>query len=194
MKKMMFSILAVIMIIAITACTDNKSSVSLEEVQRIAEKEIPAINLMLGWNWDANNLPEQDFLIASAQHLYNRDNGQELPKVDVDEDKYGVNEGIKIDILIPAITKYYPFSEEMLRNSFESGSRYDTHTDAVVLVDGIGVREDAVMHDITDNQDGTYDVSYGLYTPQNILECTGVVKVKVHPDGYMQFLSNIVND
>lgn len=194
MKKIISIILAVIMVISMTACTNNKSSVSLEEVKQMAEKEIPDIGLMLGDNWDGNTLPKYYFsLIGNTQYLYNRDNGEEIPKVAVGENRYLASEGIELDVLIPAITKYYPFSEKMLRDSFEKSLIYDSHTDAVLLTDGFGWSMDAVMHDVTDNQDGTYDISYGLYAPEDILEYTGVVKVKVHPDGYLQFISNTIN-
>ncbi len=195
MKKTISIILAVIMIISMTACTNNKSSVSLEEVKQIAEKEISAISMMLGDNWDENNLPEHKFLmVANAQYLYYIDNGEELPKVDVAENTYLADKGIEIDVMIPAITKYYPFSEEMLRESFENSLTYDSQTDSVILADGWGWSLGAVMHDVTDNQDGTYDISYGMYTTEDVLEYIGVVKAKVHPDGYLQFISNTIED
>ncbi len=188
MKKVL-SFISVVMIITLTAC-NNKTSVSFEEVQQMAEEEIPAISMMLGCEWDAESLPEQDFLmIANAQYLYKRDNGEAMPTVAVAENDFLVSEGIKIDLLIPAITKYFPFSEQLLRDSFENSLVYDAQNDAVILADGWGWGLDAVMHDVTDNQDGTYDISYGLYT-NDILEYVGVVKAKIHPDGYMQFISN----
>ncbi len=196
MKKIISGILTVIMIIAMTGCTGDKSSVSFEEVQQMAEKEIPAICLMLADNWDENNLPapESSFLmIANAQRLYNRDNGEEMPTVDVEENQFQVNKGIEIDILIPVITKYYPFSEEMLRDSFEKSIEYDAQTDAVILSDGWGWHLNAAMHDITDNQDGTYDISYSMYVTEDVPEYIGVVKATVHRDGYMQFISNTVD-
>ncbi len=208
MKKTISIILTVIMIMAMTGCasdkssssgevqqteTDGKSSVSLDQVQQMAEKEISAVCLMLGDNWDEKNLPERTFLIiANAQYLYKRDNGVEMPTIDV-ENELEVNEGIKIDVLIPVITKYYPFSREMLRNSFESSAVYNAQTDAVVLTDW-GWNLGAVMQNVTDNQNGTYDISYGLYSSQGSLEYKGVVKAKIHPDGYMQFISNTLED
>ena len=38
MKKIVSIILAVIMVMSMTACTNNKSSVSLEEVKQMAEE------------------------------------------------------------------------------------------------------------------------------------------------------------
>ncbi len=192
MKKIISGILAVIMIIAMTACANDTSSVPFEEVRQIAEKQIPDISLMLGCEWDAEGLPEDDFflMIANARNLYERDHGEAMPTVAVAENDFLVSEGIKIDLLIPTITKYFPFSEQWLRDSFENSLRYDAQNDALILEDGWGWYLFSVMHDITDNQDGTYDISYGMYTPQDTLEYTGVVKAKVHPDGYMQFISN----
>ena len=182
------------MVISMTACTNNKSSVSFEEVKQMAEKEIPDIGLMLGDNWDGNTLPKYYFsLIGNTQYLYNRDNGEEIPKVAVGENRYLANEGIELDVLIPAITKYYPFSEKMLRDSFENSLVYDPQTDAVVLADGWGWHLSAVMQGITDNQDGTYDISYDMYTTENTLEYKGVVRASIHLDGHMQFLSNTIN-
>ncbi len=190
MKKVLSFMLVLIMIMTLAACKNNKTSVSFVEVQQMAEKEIPAISMMLGCEWDAESLPEQDFLmIANAQSLYKRDHGEAMPIVSVAENDYQVNEGIKIDVLIPAITKYFPFSEQLLRDSFENSLVYDAQNDAVILADGWGWSLDAVMHDVTDNQDGTYDIAYGLYT-KDALEYAGVVKAKIHPDGYMQFISN----
>ena len=196
MKKIISIILAVIMVISMTACTNNKSSASLEEVKQMAEKEIPAINLMLGDIWDENNLPQYHFMmIATAKSLYYRDNGEMMPTVKTIKDLYGSTEGIEINILIPVITKYFTFSEELLRNSFiENDIAYDEQTEAVILADGWGWTLGAVMHDVTDNEDGTYDISYGMYTTEDILEYTGVVKAKVHPDGYLQFISNTIED
>ena len=196
MKKIISIILAVIMVISMTACTNNKSSVSLEEVKQMAEKEIPAINVILGDNWDENNLPQYHFMmIATAKSLYHRDTGEKMPTVNTVKDLYGSNEGIEINILIPVITKYFTFSEELLRNSFiENDIAYDEQTEAVILSDGWGWYLGAVMHDVTDNDDGTYDISYGMYTTEDILEYTGVVKAKVHSDGYLQFISNIIDD
>ncbi|MBQ6829706.1 MAG: hypothetical protein IJO59_01125 [Clostridia bacterium] len=195
MKRILSGILAVIMIFAITGCTIDKSSVSFEEVQQMAEKEIPDISSMLGDNWDEHNLPESFYflMVANARYLYKRDTGEELPTVDVAENEFQVNNGIELDILIPAITKYYPFSENMLRNSFEDSLVYDAQTDAAILADGWGWHLDAVVHNVTDNQDGTYDISYGLYLAEEHPEYIGVVKAKVHPDGYMQFISNTVD-
>lgn len=195
MKKIISIILAVIMVMSMTACTNNKSSVSLEEVRQMAEKEIPAINVILGDNWDENNLPQYHFMmIATAKSLYYRDNGEMMPTVKTIKDLYGSTEGVEINILIPVITKYFTFSEELLRNSFiENDIAYDEQTEAVILSDGWGWFLGAVMHDVTDNEDGTYDISYGMYTPEEVLEYTGVVKAKVHPDGYLQFISNKVN-
>ncbi len=198
MKKIISGILTVIMIIAMTGCTGDKSSVSFEEVQQMAEKEISNISMMLSCEWDAENLPEEDesfLMIADARHLYKRDHGEEMPTVDVPENDFGVNKAIKIDVLIPAITKYFPFSEQLLRDSFENYLVYYAQNDALILVDGWGWNMDAVMHSVTDNQDGTYDIAYGLYySPEHILEYVGVVKAKVHPDGYMQFISNTGED
>lgn len=192
MKKIISILLTVIMILAATGCAGDRLPVSFEEVQKMAEKEIPAICLMLGDNWDENTLPEGCFpmIIANAQSLYKRDNGQEMPTVDVVNYEVGGDKAIKIDVLIPTITKYYPFSEELLRSSFKNSFPYDAQTDAVILIDGWGWYLDAVMHSVTDNQNGTYDISYGLYSPQDHLEYKGVVKAKVHRDGYLQFISN----
>lgn len=194
MKKIIYIILAVIIVMSMTACTNNKSSVSFEEVRQMAEKEIPDISLMLGDSWDENTLPVYpSSMIGNIQYLYNRDNGEELPKVDVGENRYLASKGIKIDVLIPAITKYYPFNEQLLRNSFEKSLIYYPQADAVLLTDGFGWNLHAVVHDVADNQDGTYDISYGLYSTEDYLEYIGIVRVKVHPDGYMQFISNKVN-
>ncbi len=190
MKKVFCFMLVLVMMMTFAACKNHQPSVSFEEVRQIAEKEIPVIRMMLGCEWDAENLPEQDFLmIANARRLYKRDHGEEMPIVSVAENDYQVNEGIKIDVLIPMITKYFPFSEQLLRDSFENSLIYDAQNDAVILADGWGWGMTAAMHDITDNQDGTYDIAYGLYTNDD-LEFEGVVKAKVHPDGYMQFISN----
>lgn len=194
MKKILSAVLAVIITLSLTGCKTSKPSLSFEEIQRLAEKEIPAIGLMLDDNWDENTLPRYPFsLIGNVQYLYNRDNGEELPKVDVGENRYLASKGIKLDVLIPAITKYYPFSEKVLRKSFENSLIYDPQTDAVLLTDGWGWNLGAVMQDITDNQDGTYDISYGMYTSEDELEYIGIVKAKVHPDGYLQYLSNTIN-
>ena len=195
MKKTISSILTVIIIIVMTGCAADTSSVSFEEVQQMAKKEIPDICLMLAENWDENNLsrPEESFLIHNAQRLYNRDNGEEMPTVDVSEDQFGVSKGIEIDVLIPVITKYFPFSEKMLRDSFEKSIVYDAQTDAVVPSDGFGWYLRVAVHDITDNQDGTYDISYSLDGTEDVPEYIGIVKAKVHPDGYMQFISNAVD-
>ena len=194
MKKTISIILAVIMVVTMTACTNNKSSISLEEVKQMAEREIPETSMMLGDNWDEDTLPEYYFsMISNIKYLYNRDNGHTIPTVAVSENRYLASEGIKIDVIIPEIKKYYPFDEQLLRDSFEKSLIYDSHTDAVLLTDGYGWNPDAVMHDVTDNQDGTYDISYGLYSSEDYLEYIGVVRAKVHPDGYLQFISNTIN-
>ena len=194
MKKTISIILAVIMVVTMTACTNNKSSISLEEVKQMAEREIPETSMMLGDNWDEDTLPEYYFsMISNIKYLYNRDNGHTIPTVAVSENRYLASEGIKIDVIIPEIKKYYPFDEQLLRDSFEKSLIYDSHTDAVLLTDGYGWNPDAVMHDVADNQDGTYDISYGLYSSEDYLEYIGVVRAKVHPDGYLQFISNTIN-
>jgi hypothetical protein len=162
----------------------------------MAEEQIPVISMMLGEDWDAKNLSESMFImVANARYLYRLDKGEEMPTVAVAENDFSVNEGIKIDVLIPVITKYFPFSEQLLRESFENSSVYgngliyDEQSDAVILGDGWGWGLRAVVSDVTDNQDGTYDISYGMYT-SDVLEIEGVVKAKIHPDGYLQFISN----
>ena len=180
------------MVIVMTSCTDNKASLSFEEVQWLARQEISANRLMLGDDWDMNDLPEVTWMVANAQQLYDRDNGQEIPTVDVSNSEFDVDKGVEIDVLIPAITKYYPFDNKMLRSHLEQSPVYDVQTGAVVLADGWGWHLDAVVHNVTDNQDGTYDIAYGLYNPQNEAEYTGVVKAQIHADGHMQFVSNTV--
>ena len=193
MKKRISVSLAAVMALSVVACS-KKPAVSFEEVKQMAEKEIPAIGLMLDDNWDENTLPRFPFsLFANAQYLHYRDNGEGLPKVDVGENRYLASKGIKLDVLIPAITKYYPFSEKLLRESFENSLLYDPRTDAVVLADGWGWHLTAVMQDVADNHNGTYDISYGMYTTENTLEYIGVVRARIHNDGHMQFLSNTIN-
>ncbi len=195
MKKVLSFILVVVMIMVLTACQNSKTSYSFEEVKQMAEEQIPVISMMLGDDWDAENLEMSFLMVVNARYLYKIDNGEEMPTVDVPENDDREREYYKIDVLIPVITKYFPFSEQLLRESFEnsspnnSGLPYDKQYDAVILTDGWGWGLGAVVQDVTDNQDGTYDISYGMYT-SDVLEIEGVVKAKIHPDGYLQFISN----
>ena len=194
MRKIILFMLVVVMIITLTACKTNNTHDSLEGVNQLAEQEIPAIDLMLGCEWDAENLPDSDYLmIANAAALYKRDTGEEMPFIFVPQDDNLVNQCYKIDDLIPVITKYFPFSENLLRDSFINSSLYDAQNDAVVLMDGWGWNIYPSIHGITDNQDGTFDIAYGMYDGgAGSLEYKGVVKAKLYPDGYMQFLSNVI--
>ena len=193
MKKAVAFIVVMVMSMPLFAC-QNKSAASLQNVRQMAEKELSAVSMMLGCEWDAEHLPEPEaefLMIANAWSLYQRDYGETMPTVAGNE--HSASEVFTLDVLIPTITKYFSFSEQFLRESFEKSSAYDSQNDAVILGDGWGWGLDAVMHDVKDNRDDTYDIAYGLYT-NDVMEYEGIVKAKVHPDGYLQFIANDLDD
>lgn len=162
----------------------------LENVRILAEKQLPILHSILGFEWDPDTTEFSLYAVATPLRLYYELYNAQMPYVPAKPNDYLVSEAYRISNLMNMMTKYFSFSEENLLNYYRSSDRYDPEYDSVFIGDGWGW---PFMPEVTEvNRVGeNYAIYYNLIDLDGNVAERKMITAKLTDQGHLKFIENV---